>query len=132
MTRYVIMLYADEDDRLLTQSILDEMENAAPMIFAERIEDINRSIAESGSPAVILVNNQDHLHKAIGMVKQLKADQTLDHIPVVVLGEITSPEYIRQYYRAGANSYIIKPSTIEATRKKIRLFFEYWLNVAEV
>lgn len=132
MTPYVIMLNADEDDRFLTQSILDEMENAAPMVFAEHTGEINKCMDESGSPAVILVNNQDHLHKAIGIVKQLKTDPALGHIPVVVLGEITSPEYIRQYYRAGVNSYIIKPSTIDATRKKIRLFLEYWLNVAEV
>ena len=66
------------------------------------------------------------------MVKHLKADTSLAHIPVIVLGEITTPDYIKQYYRAGANTYITKPSTVAATQKKIQLFLEYWFDVAEI
>ncbi|MGZ8524687.1 MAG: hypothetical protein ACXWV1_09680, partial [Chitinophagaceae bacterium] len=69
---------------------------------------------------------------AIDMVRYLKGDASLSHIPVIVLGEITTPDYIKQYYRAGANSYITKPSTVDATKKKIQLFLEYWFNVAEI
>lgn len=132
MQDYVLMLQADEDDRYFTQSILDEMQETIAMQFISGINELKTCISANGFPAVILINNQDHRHKAIDIVKYLKADNSLDHIPVIVLGEITTADYTRQYYRAGANSYIIKPSTVAAMRKKIRLFLDYWFEVAEV
>jgi CheY-like chemotaxis protein len=132
MQAYVLMLQADEDDKFLTESILEEMQETIPMHFIARMSEMENMIATSGLPAVILINNQDHRHKAIDIVKHLKTDSRFSHIPIVVLGEITTPDYIQQYYRAGANTYITKPSTIAATRKKIQLFLAYWFDVAEV
>ncbi len=132
MQTYVLMLQADEDDKFLTESVLKEMQESIPMHFIARISEMESMIATHGLPAVILINNQDHRHKAIDIVKHFKADQRLDHIPIVVLGEITTPDYIKQYYRAGANTYITKPSSLAATKKKIELFLAYWFDVAEV
>ncbi len=132
MQPYVLMLQADEDDQFLTQSILTEMQETIPMHFISGIGELKTSIGTNGLPAVILINNHDHRHKAMEVVKYLKADPGLNHIPVVVLGEITTSDYIRQYYRAGASSYITKPSTVAAMRKKISLFLDYWFEVAEV
>lgn len=132
MQSYALMLQADEDDQLLTESILMEMQQKIPMRFASNIKQLNFAVAKLGLPTVILVNNNNHRHHAIKLLKLLKADSQLDHIPVVVLGEITTPEYVRQYYRAGANTYITKPSTIAATREKIETFLDYWFTVAEV
>ena len=132
MQTYVLMVQADEDDRSLTESVLEEMQQEIPMHFISRINELQNLVATSGLPAIILINNQDHRHKAIDMVKYLKGDASLSHIPVIVLGEITTPDYIKKYYRAGANSYITKPSTVAATKKKIQLFLEYWFDVAEV
>ena len=132
MQPYVIMLQADEDDRSLTESVLEEVQYRVPMHFIARIGDLESVVAALGLPSVILINNKDHRHKAIDIVRHLKADISLAHIPVIVLGEITTPDYIKQYYRAGANTYITKPSTVAATKKKIQLFLEYWFDVAEV
>ncbi len=132
MHPYVLMLQADEDDQFLTQSILNEMQETIPMHFISVIEELNSCIVQNGLPAVILINNHDHRHKAMEVVKFLKADPGLNYIPVVVLGEITTADYTRQYYRAGASSYITKPSSLAAMRKKISLFLDYWFEVAEV
>lgn len=131
MQTYVAMLQADEDDRMLTESILEEMEHRVPMHFISRVSELKEMVATSGLPSIILINNNDHRHKGIDVVKHLKADAGFSHIPVIVLGEITTPDYIKQYYRAGANTYITKPSTVAETRKKIQLFLQYWFDVAE-
>lgn len=132
MQPYVLMLQADEDDKYLTESILQEMQETIPMHFINGRSELTNCIAAHGLPAVILINNQDHRHRAIEIVRSIKVDTQLNHIPVVVLGEITAADYIQKYYRAGANSYIIKPSTIAGMRKKIRVFLDYWFEVAEV
>ena len=132
MQSYALMLQADEDDRFLTESIMQELQQKIPMCFVSHTSELNNSIRQLGQPAVILINNSSHRHHAIGLVRLLKKDPQLDHIPIIVMGEITTPEYIHQYYRAGASTYITKPSTVAATRKKIELFLDYWFTVAEV
>lgn len=132
MQPYVLMIQADEDDQYLTESILAEWQDTVPMHFAGRVDEISSIVGEHGLPAVVLINNQDHRHAALELINRLKKDDEFNSIPLVVLGEITTSAYIRQYYRAGASSYIVKPSTIAGMKKKIRLFLDYWFEVAEV
>jgi CheY-like chemotaxis protein len=132
MPSYVLMVGADEDDQFFTQSILEELRGPIPMHFVKDSQDLEQTFSQYDLPSVLLINNRDHRHRTIDVIRDLKADQRLSHIPMVVLGEITTPEFIHRYYRAGASSYIIKPSSLAATRKKIELFFAYWFEVAEV
>lgn len=132
MPAYLLMIQADEDDRYLTESLLQEMHGTIPMHFIGGISEMDQCIKDHGLPAVILLNNQDHRHKALELVKYFKQDAKLAHIPVVVLGEITTADYIKNYYRAGVNTYITKPSSIAGMHMKIRVFLDYWFEVAEI
>ena len=132
MQPYVLMLQTDPDDRYITESTMDEISNNIPVQFISSLEEIDKTIVEFGQPVVILVNDQGSAHQGPGLVKKLKSDLRYSHLPVVILGEVTSSEYIQECYRAGANTFIIKPSTIAETRKKISTFFSYWFDVAEV
>ena len=132
MQPYVVMLQTDPDDRYITESTMDEISNNIPVQFISSLEEIDKTIVEFGQPVVILVNDQGSAHQGPGLVKKLKSNLLYSHLPVVILGEVTSSEYIQECYRAGANTFIIKPSTIAETRKKISTFFSYWFDVAEV
>jgi len=132
MQPYVLMLQTDPDDRYITESTMDEISNNIPVQFISSLEEIDKTIVEFGQPVVILVNDQVSSHQGPGLVKKLKSNLLYSHLPVVILGEVTSSEYIQECYRAGANTFIIKPSTIAETRKKISTFFSYWFDVAEV
>ena len=132
MQPYVVMLQTDPDDRYITESTMDEISNNIPVQFISSHEEIDKTIVEFGQPVVILVNDQGSAHQGPGLVKKLKSNLLYSHLPVVILGEVTSSEYIQECYRAGANTFIIKPSTIAETRKKISTFFSYWFDVAEV
>jgi response regulator RpfG family c-di-GMP phosphodiesterase len=131
MKPYAIMLQTDADDKFITESILEEINSNVPVIFISHTSDLQAVIKSMGEPTVILVNDSSR-HTAREQLTWLKSDPSINHIPVVVLGEVVSDEYIRQYYRAGANTYIVKPSSITGTRLKIDTFFKYWFDVAEV
>jgi hypothetical protein len=45
---------------------------------------------------------------------------------------VSANDYIKDWYKAGVNTFIVKPSSVAATRKKIKTFLEYWFDVAEV
>jgi DNA-binding NarL/FixJ family response regulator len=130
--QYVLMMQTDPDDKDITETALTEIAASMPVHFIAGMHELNDFVTVSGEPGVILINDQGAGHQGRELLKQLKSDTRYNHIPVVILGEVTTPEYIRQCYRSGANTFIIKPSTLAATRKKIKTFISYWGEVAEV
>jgi response regulator RpfG family c-di-GMP phosphodiesterase len=132
MQPYALMMQIDPDDRYITESTMDEMSNNIPVQYITSIADLDKTIVDFGQPVVILVNDQGSVQGGPSLVKKIKSNPLYSHIPVVILGEVTSSEYIQQCYRAGANTFIIKPSSIADTRTKISTFFSYWFDVAEV
>lgn len=132
MERYVAMLRTDTDDRDITEWAMAETGNNIPVKFITDIEELGMVIFSSGDPSLILLNDSGASHTGYERLGQLKSNTAYSHIPVIILGEISTEEYIRDCYRAGANSFITKPSTVAETKKKIELFFNYWFNVAEV
>jgi CheY-like chemotaxis protein len=132
MEPYVLMMQTDADDRDLTESTMQEIGASVPVKFVAGLNDLDNMIEQCGEPAVILLSDLGATHRGTELLKQLKKDPVRAHIPVVVLGEVSTDDYIRQCYLAGANTFITKPSSIAATRKKIETFFAYWFDVAEV
>jgi response regulator RpfG family c-di-GMP phosphodiesterase len=130
MNSYAVMLQTDEDDKYITESTLSEIDTKVPVVFIAGVDELKEVIPVSGEPKVILINDSFR-NTAREQLNQLKSDPGYSHIPVVILGEIVAEEYIRQYYRSGASTYITKPSTVAATKKKIDTFFRYWFDTAE-
>jgi two-component system chemotaxis response regulator CheY len=57
------------------------------------------------------------------LLQQIRADQELKHIPVVMVTEDTKPENIVAATKAGVNAYIIKPFEIVSFAEKIENIF---------
>jgi CheY-like chemotaxis protein len=131
MQPYVLMLETDPDDKDITESMLAEMENSIPIRFVSGFDDMAEKAAGWGEPSVILLSDLGATRKGNEAIKQVKMNPAYSHIPLVVLGEVSTPDYIKECYRAGANSFIVKPSSIAESRKKIAAFFEYWFEVAD-
>lgn len=132
MQSYVLMLQADADDRYITESAIAEAGYDFSMKFIDHIDELDSFIAKEGVPALILLSASSLIQKGYSVVRHLKSHPLCAHIPVVALGEVSADDHIKEWYRAGANTFIIKPSTLADTQKKIKTFFEYWFNVAEV
>jgi CheY-like chemotaxis protein len=60
----------------------------------------------------------------------IKADAELSHIPVVVLTTSSNPRDVADCYRAGANTYIIKPVNLPLFYEAVACLVQYWLQVA--
>jgi DNA-binding NarL/FixJ family response regulator len=126
------MLQTDPDDRYITESALAEINPSMKIKYLQGIDEMDKNIAEMGQPTLILLNDQGTITERGQTLRQLKANPAYSHIPIVVLGEMSSPDYVKECYRAGASTFIIKPSSVSATQKKIAMFFSYWFEVAEV
>lgn len=64
------------------------------------------------------------------VLKQLKNDNDLRSIPVIVFTTSDSDIDIAESYKSGANSYITKPVNVEKLYEVIEKFRDYWFRTA--
>src|SRR6476659_853591 len=119
MKSYIAMLQTDPDDQYLTESTLSELRPSLTVKYFADPAQLKEYIPENGEPSLILLSDVGTITERGQSLRQLKADGSVNHIPVVVLGEKSSPDYIKECYRAGASTFITKPSSVSGTMKKI-------------
>lgn len=66
------------------------------------------------------------------VLKQLKQNDQLKSIPVVVLTTSSDTNDIEDCYRRGANSYVIKPVDYDGLVSDMRALCDFWLGVARL
>ena len=137
MNPSILMLEHDEDDRYITQSYFDEHNFKVSLTFVANSGELKNYLsgAKNGKvemPSLILLNYHASPHNAVAVLKDLKADISYRHIPVVVLSGSVHKDIIRQCYDEGASSFIQKPSLNNETDRKITNFFKYWFQTVEL
>jgi CheY-like chemotaxis protein len=130
---WILMLEHDADDRYITQSFFDENSIDVKIRFVQdEAQMMAELIATDDLPALILMNMVSSPAGAEKVIRDLKSDQQLKHIPVVVLSGSVNPVRSKECYAAGASSVIVKPDSMELTNKKILSFVNYWFNTVEL
>lgn len=132
MNRFILMLEEDSDDRYITQETLSGLNINIPIKFFSDSADFFRFLFTSEKPVLILVDYNSNPDNGIEVLKKLKSSPNFNDIPVVILSDSHLPRYKNECYKQGASSFIKKPDTAEATKKKIASFFNYWFDVVEV
>lgn len=64
----------------------------------------------------------------LAQIRSLDADETLTLTPVVIFSDSQTPGDIKESYRCGANSYILKPLSFPDFQAVVDLVGEYWLK----
>ncbi|HEY9740011.1 MAG TPA: response regulator [Coleofasciculaceae cyanobacterium] len=62
------------------------------------------------------------------VLEQIKEDEELKIIPVVVFTTSSNPKDIETCYRHGVNGYILKPIDIKKLMKAVQVFIDYWFE----
>jgi CheY-like chemotaxis protein len=83
-------------------------------------------------PDLILLDLNLPKKTGVEVLKEIKADQSLKLIPVVILSTSAAQEDIIQSYSLHANCYITKPVDFVQFTKVIRLIEEFWLAVVQL
>ena len=66
------------------------------------------------------------------VLAEVKKDETLRHIPVVILTTSQAEQDILQSYRLGANAFVTKPVEIDHFFEVVRSMEHFWLEVARL
>jgi len=66
------------------------------------------------------------------VLEQIKADDALKHIPVVILTTSSASSDVTFCYRHGASGYIIKPVDLAKFAASVQQFCSYWFEAVEL
>lgn len=127
---------SDEDFEVL-QLLIRQMEVQNPIYRCtngDRVLDFLYQEGDFGDPenaprpAIILLDLNLPGVDGRELLEQLKQDQDLKEIPIVVFTTSSNPRDIKFCYQNGANGYLIKPVDSEELEKTVQTFVSYWLE----
>jgi len=137
----ILMADDDEDDRLMAREALEEAHFSNDIYFVENGEELLDYLhhrgkysnpADSPHPGLILLDLNMPKKDGREALKEIKADQKLRHIPIVVLTTSKAEDDIFKTYRLGVNSFITKPVSFDGLVDVMRTLAKYWFQVVKL
>jgi CheY-like chemotaxis protein len=131
----LLVVEDSNDDFRMLKRLIRRMEVQNPIYRCTNGDDAleflyqtNQDPNTAPRPSIILldlnlpgIDGRDVLH-------QLKQDQTLKEIPIVIFTTSSNPQDIKFCYQKGANGYLIKPMDATELQKTVQAFVEFWLE----
>lgn len=137
----------------MTEILLVEDNPGDVMLIEEALResgsDANLSVAKDGEEALAYLNRQGeyadahlpdlilldlNLPKKNGyeVLKRIKSDQRLRHIPVIILTTSEAEKDVIDAYELSANCYITKPADLEGFFSTMRVIQSFWLTTVKL
>lgn len=137
----ILMADDDEDDRLLTQDALREsrvlnslycVEDGVELLEYLRKEGKYASDEPCPRPSLILLDLNMPRMDGREALRNIKSDDRLRGIPVVILTTSKQEEDMVRGYNLGAASYITKPVNFDGLVDLMRTLGKYWVEFVEL
>jgi CheY-like chemotaxis protein len=138
----ILMADDDEEDRELTRDALQDARLANEMRFCVDGQDLIDYLRHQGKyagpdvdaprPGIILLDLNMPKKDGREALAEIKSDESLRRIPVVVLTTSKDEEDVLRTYDLGVNSFITKPVTFAGLVEAMRTWTRYWFEVVEL
>ena len=131
----VLVVDDDPDCRMLVRDAVEEAEGrrqgAVEVVEADCGEAALAYLRDDRSPRPGLIYMDVEMPGIGGLaaVRQIKADEALRDIPIVVLSGLSDARAIRLASENGANSYTVKPADADRLLEAVLTSTDYWLHV---
>lgn len=138
----ILMADDDEDDREMTREALKNSRLANEMRTAVDGQDLMDYLRREGRyadgsvpaprPGVILLDLNMPKKDGREALAEIKANDSLRSIPVVVLTTSKDEEDIFRTYDLGVSSFITKPVTFAGLVEALQVWQRYWFELVEL
>jgi chemotaxis family two-component system response regulator Rcp1 len=88
--------------------------------------------ARTPRPDVILLDLNLPKKSGREVLEEIKQDDRLKHIPVVILTTSQAEQDVLQSYRLRANAYVTKPLDLEQFLKVVKSIEQFWLEIVKL
>ena len=135
MKRYILLVEDNPDDVLLTQRAIKksglDVDVSVVRDGAEALDFLHGDMGSPDSvlPDLILLDLKLPKIDGLEVLKALRAEQSTNLLPVVILSTSNEENDIRTSYALGANSYIRKPVDFDTFTNTMSQIGEYWLKL---
>lgn len=137
----IVVAEDDPDDRFLIEDAFHENSIQNHIDFVEDGEELmdylNRKgkyaeLAKEPLPGLVLLDLNMPRKDGREALKEMKSDERLCSIPVVVLTTSRADEDVVRTYGLGVNSFISKPVTFEGLVDVVRILNDYWIDIVRL
>jgi DNA-binding response OmpR family regulator len=135
----ILLVEDDPKDVELTLTALDEYNLANEVVVARDGEEAldylyyrgNFTMRSNENPAVLLLDLKLPKVDGLEVLKQIKSDEKLKVIPVVVLTSSHEEKDMVTSYKLGVNAYVVKPVDFHEFVNAIKELGVFWAVVNE-
>jgi CheY-like chemotaxis protein len=138
----ILMADDDEEDREMTRDALRDSRLGNRVKFVVDGQDLMEYLRREGKyadpavdaprPGLILLDLNMPRMDGREALAEIKSDEFLRQIPVVVLTTSQDEEDVLRTYDLGVNSFITKPVTFEGLVEVTRTWTRYWFEIVEL
>lgn len=136
----ILMADDDEDDLMLTRDAFLENRLGNELKFVRNGEELMDYLSHRGEysadnaplPDLILLDLNMPKKDGREALKEIKSDNRLKQIPVVILTTSKAEEDIMKSYELGVNSFITKPVTFNDMIRITKALGDYWFEIVRL
>ena len=88
--------------------------------------------AQALRPDLILLDLNLPKKSGREVLEEIKRDESLKHIPVVILTTTQAEQDILESYRLRANAYVTKPVDLEQFLRVVQSIEQFWLEIVKL
>jgi len=85
----------------------------------------------NGPPVVVMLDLKMPKVDGLEVLRQMRADETLKHIPVVMITSSREEQDLVRSYQSGVNAYVVKPVDFQKFVESIKQVGFFWAIVNE-
>ena len=132
--RYVLIADDDLDDQeLIKEALLENNLNEDKMQWVnDGVELMSTLRATAILPSLIILDLNMPRKDGKTALLEIKADQSLKHIPIIIFSTSDSSDDILDCYNFGSNTYITKPTKYKELVDTMADVISYWGNRARI
>jgi two-component system response regulator len=133
----ILVVEDEEDSVLLLESAFRKAQFSNPVHRVSHgalaMEYLSQAVASKNRPvplpAFVLLDLKLPLVSGIDVLKWIRAHPVLHSLIVIVFTSSAEPRDVAEAYRAGANSYLVKPTNLSTLTELAIGLRSYWLRL---
>ena len=135
--RVLVVEDNDADVRLTREALREAGENVRLSAVGDGEQALTylrreEGFGEAPRPDLVLLDLNLPRKSGLEVLDEMRADERLASIPVIVLTSSAARQDVEACYARGANAFVVKPQELDAFMDLIGAIRGFWLEVAQL